>query len=228
MFESKYSNFLTIILIIVIIAIVGLLAFLGYDFYRKYYIDKDARGEADHLEEQIKNELTSNTTNENTTNENVTNPFETMDNTATYNNSSGNNTNKENTYKGFPVVGIIEIPKTKIKYPLLKAATKESMEVSIAVLMSPGVNEVGNTIIQGHNYKNGLFFSKNNQIENGDKVYITDLSGRKITYTVYNKYVTTSEDAEYMIRDTAGKREISLSTCTDDAKNRIVIWAKED
>ena len=38
MFNSKYSNVLTIILVIVIIAILGLVIFLGYDFYRKYYI----------------------------------------------------------------------------------------------------------------------------------------------------------------------------------------------
>ena len=40
MFNSKYSNVLTIVLIIIIIAIVGLIGFLGYDIYKKYYIEK--------------------------------------------------------------------------------------------------------------------------------------------------------------------------------------------
>lgn len=29
-----------------------------------------------------------------------------------------------------------------------------------------------------------------------------------------------------MDRDTGGKPEISLTTCTDDSKARIIIWAK--
>jgi len=30
-----------------------------------------------------------------------------------------------------------------------------------------------------------------------------------------------------MLRDTGNTREISLSTCTDNANERLVIWAKE-
>ena len=80
----------------------------------------------------------------------------------------------------------------------------------------------------GHNYRNGLFFSNNKKLEVGDKIYITDLDGKKLTYTIYNKYETTPEDAEYMTRNTNGATEISLSTCTDDSKARLIIWAKAD
>lgn len=41
--NSKYSNVLTIILVIVIIAIIAIIGFFAYDFYRKYYIDKETR-----------------------------------------------------------------------------------------------------------------------------------------------------------------------------------------
>ena len=47
-------------------------------------------------------------------------------------------------------------------------------------------------------------------------------------YNIYNIYTTTPDDAEYMTRDTNGKREISLSTCTDNSKERLVIWAVEE
>jgi len=30
-----------------------------------------------------------------------------------------------------------------------------------------------------------------------------------------------------MTRDTEGRREISLQTCTDDSSKRIIIWAAE-
>ena len=51
---------------------------------------------------------------------------------------------------------------------------------------------------------------------------------KKIKYTIYNIYNTTSQDFDYANRDTAGKREVSLTTCTDDVNARLVIWAKED
>ena len=87
---------------------------------------------------------------------------------------------------------------------------------------------MGNTVIVGHNYRNNLFFSNNKKLANGDKIYITDNSGNRIAYTIYNMYTTDPEDFDYAERNTNGKREISLSTCTDDVKQRLIIWAKED
>ena len=65
-------------------------------------------------------------------------------------------------------------------------------------------------------------------MEIGDKIYVTDNSKNKLTYTIYQKFETTPEDAEYMTRNTNGATEISLSTCTDDSKARLIIWAKAD
>ena len=125
------------------------------------------------------------------------------------------------------MVGKIEIPKIKLNCPVLETASDSAIEVAVAVLTGPGINEVGNTVIIGHNYRNGTFFSNNKKLELGDKIYLTDLSGKKVTYTITKKYNTSTEDADYMVRDTKGKREISLSTCTDDSKQRLIIWAEE-
>lgn len=220
MFNSKYSNVLTILLIIVIIIIIGLIGFLGYDFYRKYYIDKDAQDFMSQYEEQTKNTVTADNGNTVTT---IIDPLNEVE-TPTNNNT---NSTKKYTYKGFNVLGTIEIPKTNIKYPILENVTPKSIETAVAILYGPGPNQVGNTVIIGHNYRNGAFFGKNKQLVNGDIVYITDNSGKKIKYTIYNVYKTSSDDADYMQRDTKGLREISLSTCTDDSKQRLVIWAKE-
>lgn len=65
-------------------------------------------------------------------------------------------------------------------------------------------------------------------MKNGDKVYITDLTGKRLSYTIYNIYETTENDADYMVRDTGGATEVSLATCTDDSQKRLVIWAKAD
>jgi LPXTG-site transpeptidase (sortase) family protein len=105
-------------------------------------------------------------------------------------------------------------------------ATNKSLEVSIARLYGTP-NQIGNFVIGGHNYKNGLFFSNNYKLEEGDKVYVTDVTGKKVEYIIYKKYETLADDYEYWYRDTAGKREVSLTTCNDDSTLRLVLWAKE-
>ena len=91
-----------------------------------------------------------------------------------------------------------------------------------------GLNQPGNTVIAGHNYRNGDFFGNNDKLKLGDKVYITDNSGTKIKYTIYNIYETAPDDSDFIRRETNGKREISLSTCTDNSKARLIIWAVEE
>lgn len=231
MFNSKYSNVLTIVLVIVIIAILGLITFLGYDIYRKYYIDKDAEDFMERYEDQFKNSIISNDNN-NTNNNDITNtiidPGNDTSNIISGGSSGGGSTsNNKHTYKGFEVLGTIEIPKTGIKYPVLNSYSAKALETSVTYYYGPGLNEVGNTTISGHNYRNGAFFGKNKKLAKGDIIYITDNSGKKVKYTIYNIYKTTPNDGDYLTRDTKGKREISLTTCTDDSKGRLIIWARE-
>lgn len=139
--------------------------------------------------------------------------------------------NSREDYSGpinFETVGKIEIPKTNINYPVFDEIGKKSLESGVAIAYGPGLNQVGNTVIYGHNFRNGKFFSNNKKLVNGDKIYITDLEGNKVEYRIYNVYITTPTDASYMIRQTDGRREISLQTCTDNNSGRIVIWATAD
>lgn len=221
MINSKYNKVLTVILVIVVIVIFALLGFWGYQTYRKYFQEKDIDTALEEFNQTITN---STRRNEFTGSEPIN--FTAMDN-GIANSSSGNSTNEVVTYNGFTVVGRMEIPDIDLDLPVLERATRNSLEQSIGVLMGPGLNQVGNTIIVGHNYRNGTFFSRNEELENGDEIYITDTSGTRIEYTIYNIYTTSSEDSDYITRDTAGKREISLSTCTDDSRYRLVIWARE-
>ena len=137
------------------------------------------------------------------------------------------------TYKGYNLIGTIQIPKTKVKAPIVDTISRNSISAAVAFLYGPDnntkmLNEVGNTVLAAHNYRNGTFFSNNKNLAIGDKIYITDQNGLKVEYTIYKSYTTTETDFDYAIRDTHGKREISLSTCTTDPTKRLVIWAKED
>lgn len=140
----------------------------------------------------------------------------------------GGGTTKKQTYKGFGVLATMEIPATNFKYPVLEKVTKKSIETAVAFLYGTGINQPGNSVIIGHNYRNGLFFSNNKKLNIGDKIYITDVEGNKLTYTIYNKFETTPEDTSFYQRDTGGKPEVTLSTCTDDSKARLIICAKTE
>lgn len=221
MFESKYNKVLTVVLIIVVVAIIALLGFLGYDYYQKYFITKDTSDFVDNFEGDASISEDNNTNN--TENNGDENPLDQIEGTTT-----GSGTRTKPMYKGFVVVGTMEIPKTNFKYPVLEKVTKKSIETAVAVLYGTGLNQPGNTVIIGHNYRNGLFFSNNKKLENGDKIYITDNSGTKLTYTIYNKFETTPEDTSFYTRDTGGKPEVTLSTCTDDSSARLIIFARAD
>ena len=230
MFNSKYSKILTAILIIVIIAVIALLAFLGYDVYKKYSIES----ESEEAVSQFENEISKNDTNtiENIV-ENVIDPNIDLNSIIenTTNNNTTNNGGNKVTYKGYEVIGTIEIPKTNIKYPIIKQEDVGPKSLNVAICNLYGnLNELGgNAVLVGHNYRNGTFFSNNKKLSKGDKVYITDNSGKKITYIIYKKYETGTGDFDYATRKVdANKREISLSTCTDDTKKRLIIWAAEE
>lgn len=217
MFESKYNKVLTVILVIAIIAIIALLAFFGYDVYKKLSSKKAVAEVIDDFNNSITN------SEDNNTNEESVLPI--LNDTVSEDTTNGT---KTVTYKGYNVVGTIEIPKIDLKYPILERVTSDSIELAVAVLYGPGPNQVGNTVIVGHNYRNGSFFGSNDKLALNDKIYITDTSGSKIEYNIYNIYETSPDDADYITRDTNGKREISLSTCTDNSKQRLIIWAVED
>lgn len=226
MFNNKYNKALTIILIVVIIIIAGLLIFFGIDMYQKYYIEK----ETGRVVEEFENRVSQNTTVEDnnvitntvTPNVNINDLYQ--DNTTDSNGS-------DVTYMGYTVIGTIEIPAIDIKYPIIPddEASLNSLNVAIVKLypLGTGLNEVGNAVFAGHNYRNGTFFSNNKRLQNGDKIYITDLTGERVEYEIYRKYTTGTGDSTYMNRDTDGRREISLTTCTDDTTQRLIIWARE-
>ena len=224
MINSKYNKILTVILIIVVIVIFGLLGFWGYQTYQRYFQQRDLDKALNEFNETITGPIIGGGTVSNT--ENQSGNYTVIDNGVT-NNGSGSSQSNVVTYKGFTVLGRMEIPKIDLDLRVLERATKNSLEQSIGVLMGPGLNQVGNTLIVGHNYRNGTFFSRNDELENGDSIYITDNSGTRIEYEIYNVYTTSSEDVSYMTRETAGKREVSLSTCTDDSRYRLIIWASE-
>ena len=205
MFESKYSKVLTVILVIVIVAIVGLLGFLAFDFFQNYMVTNDAS----EFVEDFKGEVASGDNTNEVDNANTvgdgSNPFDQLQGADTGN---SNSSTQKRTYKGFGVLGTMEIPATDFEYPILEKVTKKSIETSVAFQWGAGINQVGNSVIIGH------------------KIYIEDNSGTEMTYTIYDKFETSDSDTSFYQRDTGGKPEVTLSTCTDDSSARLIILAR--
>lgn len=225
MFESKYGKALTIGLVLLIIIVIGALIFFTIDYIKSVNTNNEALNEANKFVNEVNNAQKNNVIeNEQDSNSQANVELNIQIENIVSNGSSDSENN--DTYKGFKKAGVIEIPKTNLKYIVLAQGSKDAIEVSVAVNGGPGLNKVGNTIIIGHNYRNGTFFSNNKNLANGDKIYITDKTGAKVEYTIYDIYTTSTGDSNYMERDTNGQKEITLVTCTDDTKSRLVICAK--
>lgn len=222
--NSKYNKVLTVILVIVILGIIALLVYMGIDYYKKSQETSESDEILGKLDEYLNEESSGTGVLPGGSNTNIINvPVnDVVQNTTT---GSGSTTNQL-TYKGYAVNGKIEIPKIDLEYPILEA-TVDTIQVAVGFIYGPGLNEVGNNVIIGHNFRDGRFFSNNDKLSIGDKIYITDLSNRRVEYKITKKYITDANDFSYAVRDTNGKREISLSTCTDDVSGRLVIWAEE-
>lgn len=236
MFNSKYSSILTIVLVVAIILIIALIAYFGYDIYRKYYTNKGAGDAVDAFQEGYTNKIPNknNNTNNNTNNNSNEENFIIEGVNSTGNNSSNSNTSNGNTttavkkkYQGFTMVGTIEISKIDLKYPILEGVSTKALDTAVC-LQYGKLNQVGNAVVIGHNYRNGTFFSNLYKLSNGDKITITDYTGKKVTYTIYDKFEAEPEDTSFYQRNTNGAREITLSTCTDDSSKRTIILAKEN
>lgn len=225
--NSKYSTFLTILLVVIIVAIVGVIGFLGFRYISSINSKKEAENFVDTFQKPNETEPTEEQpVIEGDLDVDVTEPENTGD--TTDNNETA--PAQEQRFNGYLVAGTIEIPATGLSCPVLaeEEYSKSALETSVVILHGVGLNQPGNTTIAGHNYRNGNFFSNNKKLNIGDKIYIKDLTGKRLSYTIYNKYETSDTDAEYMTRDTQGATEISLTTCTDDSKARLIIWAKAD
>lgn len=133
----------------------------------------------------------------------------------------------------YTTIGTINIPKINVTYPIIDGPTDTTEETEDLLKISPtkfwgsDPNEVGNFCIVGHNYRNNRFFSKVPTLENGDIIEITDLTGKTIQYKVYDKYQVDPTDVSCTTQLTNGKKEITLITCTDDSKHRVVVKARE-
>lgn len=248
MSEKKFSKVLIVISVIFVIVILALLGYWGYDMFTKN-AEKRKAGEAiNEAENNIRRPgyssipgqgTSGNPGNSGNNSSNNTNSSTLIDVNLSgggeQNTSSGEGEVKRQNYKGYALAGYIEIPSIKLspeKMPILERFNSGSSEVAPGINYGPGLNKVGNTVVFGHNYRNGTHFSNIENVKVGDTIYVTDLYNghQRVKYTVYNVFQTAANDFEYASESTNGARVISLSTCYGDDNNedRTVVQARAE
>lgn len=243
--DSKRKDVLTLLLIIVIVVIFGLIGYLGFELINGRVKENKAQEITDEFddliptvsEEELEEQEIGENPSEQQPNDNpgANNQQQSGNSNKPSGGSSGasknNNSSSGVSIQGYTVLGSIRIPVTGIKYSIFRENTRQALEKGISLLYTTnGLNQPGNTVVAGHNYRNKSFFSRNKNLKNGDLIIIKDTSGLEITYEVYSIFITNSEDTSFYQRDTQEKREITLSTCTDNGTQtgeRLIVCAKE-
>ena len=90
------------------------------------------------------------------------------------------------------------------------------------------INEIGNVTLAGHNNLNGTLFGKIKKLENGDVIELTDIQNVTLKYKVFKKYSVDPNDITVILPEQENVREITLITCTNGNKNRLIIKAREE
>ena len=131
------------------------------------------------------------------------------------------------TYGDDSIIGIISIPKIKLEYPILDKTTKDNMRISITRFSGGDVNKNGNLALAGHNNYDGTMFGKNKQLVIGDKIYLTDLQKNTVEYEIKSIFKTDPNDVSILETQDKEKKELTLITCTNGNKKRLIIKAEE-
>lgn len=156
------------------------------------------------------------------------------DNRKTVETFSNDFKNEENlTMNGYKIIGIVKIPKIGIEYPIIDIdtynpeETKEPMKYAIVKYWGANVNEYGNLSIAGHNKYDGTMFGKTKNLEIGDIVELTDLKHQTIQYKIEEKFITDPNDVTILQTKDENVREVTLITCTNGNRQRLILKAKE-
>ena len=127
----------------------------------------------------------------------------------------------------YRVIGSIKIDAINIDYPILEKTTEESMMLSITKLYGPALNEYGNVSLAGHNAHNGTLFSRLSNLNVGDVIELTDSDNKMLKYEVYNIYSVLPSNLDPVKTTDENVRELTLISCINSARKRIIIKARE-
>ncbi len=121
------------------------------------------------------------------------------------------------------VIGILTIPSTNQEMAIIGKWSYSLLKISVCRYQGPGVNEPGNLVLIGHNYKSGSHFGNLENLEVGDEIYLQkDLNSAKVRYEIYEIEVV-APDAFSALTPYEGDCGLTLMTCTNSGNNRRIL-----
>ncbi|BDS18661.1 class A sortase (plasmid) [Clostridium perfringens] len=174
----------------------------------------------DYKDNNIKNDLISNYEN----NFSIDNSIE-KENDNIENKISNEFEYKEETInsKRTNVIGILEIKSIGLKAPIVDG--EENLDYVVAKYRnSANFGQVGNVILAGHNNMKGSIFKNLYKVKIGDIIEIkTDNNIYK--YKLTERVIVNPSDSSLLTQDIS-KKEITLITCINRAKERLILKGK--
>lgn len=117
-------------------------------------------------------------------------------------------------------IAILKISSIDLEAPVVNG--EDNLKYVVAKYRnSPNFGENGNTILAGHNNMAGSIFKNLYKVKVGDIVEVQ--YGNKIfKYKIYQKKIVEPNDSSLLTQDLS-KKEITLITCTNRAKQRLIL-----
>lgn len=117
---------------------------------------------------------------------------------------------------GVEYIGVLSIPAIDREYPVISDWDYDKLRISAC--RYSGTAYLNNMVICGHNYS--THFGPIRDLNYGDFVYFTDMSGNKFTYQVVEIETLKPTALDELL---SGDWKLTLLTCTTGATARVVI-----
>ena len=117
---------------------------------------------------------------------------------------------------------VVQIAELNIRAPILEGTENDVLSMAAGHFPGTGGFGHGNYCVAGHSstlYKE--YFNRLKQVENGMQICLYDKDQNCYRYTVTDHYIVNPD--EIGILDDFGDDRITLITCTDDGKQRLVV-----
>ena len=118
--------------------------------------------------------------------------------------------------EGNTYVGFLSLPALGMELPIMADWNYELLQ--LAPCLYSGTTFTNDMVLMAHNFQS--HFGRINELQLGDEIIFTDVTGGRLRYEVVAKDVLASTDVEEMIE---GAYDLTLFTCTYGGAERVTI-----
>ena len=198
---------------LVILSIIGVILVavsLFFDFKAKSIQDNLIKEYEERTEEKKVNEIAED-------NEIITDKSQEQT-SNTYKNKGNKNNNSATNNPG--TIGILKISSINLKAPIVNG--EENLNYVVAKYKnSPNFGENGNTILAAHNNMKGSIFRNLYKVKIGDTVEVQK-DNELFRYKITQREIVEPNNPNLLTQDLS-KKEITLITCTERSKKRLIV-----